>query len=203
LGAVQLLLGRQLDFDLRGGLQAAAALQPVAADDAVEQAAGFLLKRLRGVLRERGHRADVVEAALAVQGGNPWRAQQAAEQLSVWVARADWQPTLDGFARCVRILPDGDTPAEPEPELFREDAERELWAALQAALSTLADRSEPPGVDDFLSAFKPTIPAITRFFDAVLVMDADPAVRANRLALMRHVAALADGTVDLSRLEGF
>ena len=203
LGAVQLLLGRQLDFDLRGGLQAAAALQPVAADDAVEQAAGFLLKRLRGVLRERGHRADVVEAALAVQGGNPWRAQQAAEQLSVWVARADWQPTLDAFARCVRILPDGDAAVAPEPELFREDAERELWVALQAAESALAAQSEPPGVDDFLSVFTPTIPAITRFFDAVLVMDADPAVRVNRLALLRRVAALADGTVDLSKLEGF
>ena len=203
LGAVQLLLGGQIDVDLRAGLHAAAALQPVGADNAVEQAADFLVQRLRGVLRERGYRHDVVEAALGVQGGNPWRAQQAAEQLSVWVARADWQPTLDAFARCVRILPDGDAAVAPEPELFREDAERELWVALQAAESALAAQSEPPGVDDFLSVFTPTIPAITRFFDAVLVMDADPAVRANRLALLRRVAALADGTVDLSKLEGF
>ncbi len=203
LGAVQLLLGGQIDVDLRAGLHAAAALQPVGADNAVEQAADFLVQRLRGVLRERGYRHDVVEAALGVQGGNPWRAQQAAEQLSVWVARADWQPTLDAFARCVRILPDGDAAVAPEPELFREDAERELWVALQAAESALAAQSEPPGVDDFLSVFTPTIPAITRFFDAVLVMDADPAVRVNRLALLRRVAALADGTVDLSKLEGF
>ncbi len=203
LGAVQLLLGCPLDFDLCAILQAAAALQPVAADDAVEQAADFLVRRLRGVLRERGYPPDVVEAALAVQGGHPWRAQQAAQQLSARVACADWQLTLDAFARCVRILPDDGPAAAPEPKLFREDAERELWAALQAAESVLVTQPELPGVDDFLSAFTPTIPAITRFFDAVLVMDDDAAVRANRLALLRRVAVLADGTVDFSKLEGF
>ena len=58
-------------------------------------------------------------------------------------------------------------------------------------------------VDDFLSAFAPVIPAITRFFDAVLVMDEVAAVRANRLALLHRVVVLADGTADLSKLEGF
>jgi glycyl-tRNA synthetase beta subunit len=34
-------------------------------------------------------------------------------------------------------------------------------------------------------------------------MDEDKAVRENRLAQLQHIAALADGIVDLSRLEGF
>ena len=203
LGIVQMMLGRELDFDVLAGLQAAAALQPVAADAAVEQAADFLVRRLRGVLREHGYRPDVVEASLAVQGGNPWRAQQAAEQLRAWVARADWQSTLDAFARCVRILPDDGPAAAPEPYLFADDAERELWEAVQAAQSALSSQSAQPCVDDFLSAFTHTIPAITRFFDGVLVMDEDAAVRANRLALLGGVAALAGRTVDLSKLDGF
>jgi len=35
------------------------------------------------------------------------------------------------------------------------------------------------------------------------VMDPDPAVRQNRLALLQQLAALAEGIVDLSKLEGF
>jgi glycyl-tRNA synthetase beta subunit len=46
-------------------------------------------------------------------------------------------------------------------------------------------------------------PAITRLFDAVLIMDDDAAVRENRLALLQRVAGLAKGVADLSVLEGF
>jgi glycyl-tRNA synthetase len=58
-------------------------------------------------------------------------------------------------------------------------------------------------VDDVLSAIEPLVPAINLFFDKVLVMDPDPAVRENRLGLVQSVAALTEGVVDLSRLEGF
>jgi glycyl-tRNA synthetase beta chain len=46
-------------------------------------------------------------------------------------------------------------------------------------------------------------PAISRFFDDVLVMDEDTAVRENRLALLQQIANLTTGLADLSELEGF
>jgi glycyl-tRNA synthetase beta subunit len=58
-------------------------------------------------------------------------------------------------------------------------------------------------VDDFLEAFLPMIPVINRFFDEVLVMAEDEAVRKNRLALLQRLSALADGVAEMSRLEGF
>jgi len=42
-----------------------------------------------------------------------------------------------------------------------------------------------------------------RFFTDVLVMAEDPAVRAARLALVQRIAALPDGSADLSQLQGF
>jgi glycyl-tRNA synthetase beta subunit len=47
------------------------------------------------------------------------------------------------------------------------------------------------------------VPLITEFFDNVLVMAEDQAVRENRLGLLQSIAALADGTLDFTRLEGF
>jgi glycyl-tRNA synthetase beta subunit len=47
------------------------------------------------------------------------------------------------------------------------------------------------------------IPAISTFFDEVLVMAEDPALRANRLGLLQGIAGLAKGVADFSKLEGF
>jgi glycyl-tRNA synthetase beta subunit len=54
-----------------------------------------------------------------------------------------------------------------------------------------------------MHAFLPMIPAINRFFEAVMVMAEDPTARANRLGLLQRIARLAKGTADFSKLEGF
>jgi glycyl-tRNA synthetase beta chain len=43
-------------------------------------------------------------------------------------------------------------------------------------------------------------PVVDRFFDDVLVMADDPAVRANRLALLRGVAQTMNRVADISKL---
>ena len=58
-------------------------------------------------------------------------------------------------------------------------------------------------MDDFFNQLLPIIPAINAFFDTVLVMDEDQAVRENRLGLLQGISGLASGIVDLSLLEGF
>jgi len=58
-------------------------------------------------------------------------------------------------------------------------------------------------VEGFFNAFLPAIPVINRFFDAVMVMAEDPAVRANRLGLLQTLAALPTDVADFSLLEGF
>jgi len=65
-----------------------------------------------------------------------------------------------------------------------------------------ADRF-PGSVDDFIKSFVPIIPAIDRFFEQVMVMTEDEALRENRLALLQRVVRLASGVADFSRLEGF
>ncbi len=58
-------------------------------------------------------------------------------------------------------------------------------------------------VDAFMDAFTPLIPEINRFFEEVMVMVEDDAVRENRLGLLQGVTSLTDGIVDMSCLEGF
>ncbi|MCK4961102.1 MAG: hypothetical protein KAS19_01400, partial [Anaerolineales bacterium] len=87
-----------------------------------------------------------------------------------------------------------------DPDRFVEEDERGLYAALQVVDGTVR---APGSVDDFISSFRPMIPAISTFFDEVLVMDEDRDLRANRLGLLQRIAGLSSGVVDLSKLEGF
>ena len=158
----------------------------------------FLIGRLRGQLLEAGYRYDVVEAVLAEQAHNPYRALLGVQQLSAWVQRPDWPPILAAYARCVRITRDQAVTHGLQPERLVDPAEVALYEAYRAASGQSIE-----SVDDFLAAVMPMIPAISRFFDEVLVMAEDPEVRANRLALLQGIARLARGLADFSKLEGF
>jgi glycyl-tRNA synthetase len=206
LGLVQALCANALEIDLRPALAAAAARLPIPAS-AESQAAclDFIVERLRNWLLESGERFDVVDAVVSLQGENPARAAQAVRQLSAWIARPDWNRILPAYARCVRIMRSaGGAVAEAyKPLPGTEPAEQELYAALQTAEETLRQLPGSRTPDDFLNAFLPMIPAVDRFFEAVLVMVDEAQVRLNRLALMGRIAALAQGVADLAKLEGF
>ncbi|MBI3360752.1 MAG: glycine--tRNA ligase subunit beta [Chloroflexi bacterium] len=199
LGIVQVLIGRELAFDVREGLAAAAALQPISiAVEVIAQAAEFVAGRLRVQLVDSGLRYDVVDAVLAERGSNPVRAKQAALELSAWVAKSDWPQTLAAYSRCVRITRDQKQMYPISPDEFVEPAEKNLYAAYQSASARPFDT-----LDDFCHALLPMIPAISKFFDDVLVMTDDKAVRENRLGLLQGIAAMARGVADFSKLEGF
>ena len=90
-----------------------------------------------------------------------------------------------------------------DPARFVQPAEHELYTAYQEARARVKPEST---VDEFLTTFLPLVDVIDRYFareSGVMVMAEDQTLRENRLAQLQHIAALADGIVDLSRLEGF
>ncbi|MBI4739477.1 hypothetical protein HY772_08115 [Candidatus Woesearchaeota archaeon] len=116
------------------------------------------------------------------------------------MAREDWSTILPAYARCVRITRDQKHVYEVNPSNFLLDAEKNLWDAYQDAPRTL---DAVTSLDGFLNSFLPMIPAINKFFEEVMVMDKDQAVRENRLGLLQKISAMANGVADLSKLEGF
>ena len=204
LGVVQNLIAHEAPFSVREGLAAAAHHLPEQApDDALDAALGFVVERLRGYLRDRSFRFDVVDAVLAARGHDPFRALKGVRELTRWVARREWSRILDNYARCVRITRDIDEQYALVPAQFAQPAERELYAAYQQARAQIGPGSSVGG---FLSAFTPMVDVIDRYFareSGVLVMVEDRDLRENRLAQLQAIAALAEGIVDLSRLEGF
>jgi glycyl-tRNA synthetase len=201
IGTVQPLIEHAVDFDLRAAIDKSAATQPIPVTDEVKaQVFEFIAGRLKVVLNDQGYKYDVVDAVLAAQANNPAGAARAVRQLLGWVARPDWAATLDAYARCVRIVRSaGQNRFTVNPERFEDQAERDLYAAVQKSTGGAPISS----IDELFQSIQPLIPFINNFFDKVLVMAEDPAVKENRLALLQQIAGLANGLADLSKLEGF
>jgi glycyl-tRNA synthetase len=200
LGLVQIMIDREIDADLRKLIWTAGSVQPVTLDDATRaRILDFITGRLRvWLLEEEKLPFDVVEAVLAEQGFNPYRALLNGRELAKWVQLGDWEKLLDAYARCVRITRK-EQPFRLKPASLTPAEAVELFQAVKTIEGDLTGVS----VNEFLKAFSAIVPTITRFFDNVLVMDEDQAVRENRLALLQYVANLAKGRADLSKLSGF
>ncbi len=201
MGLIQVLTERRIDFDLRQGLALAAEQLPIAASSQTQaEVLSFIKGRLEGWLREQGYRYDVVAGVLAERGHNPYLAAQTVKAFAPWVERGDWMDILNSYARCVRIVRDFEEIFPLNPALFIEPATEELHRAYLRAAERITPQSP---IDELLEELRSMIPAITRFFDDVLVMTEERALRENRLALLQRIAALPKGIVDLSKVEGF
>jgi glycyl-tRNA synthetase len=201
LGAVQNLIVKEISLSLRPLMLEAGALMPVpVSDEALAAASDFVAERLRGWLRDKGFRHDVVDAVLAERGDDPYSAYRATAHLTAWVERDDWMDLLNAYGRCIRIVRDQSERFEFKVGMDPEPATAALAEAWRTARSQIRPESD---VDRFLTALRPMIPAINRFFDDVLVMHEDQALRESRLGLLQNIWELGRGIVDVTRLEGF
>lgn len=201
IGLIHLIRGHGLQVDLREFLELSSQHLPVKVTAEVKASCmEFISAREQVLLLSEDHKHDVVDAILKEQGHDPASAWKAVGDLEEYVSRRDWPEILQAYARCARITRNEEIDAHINESLLREPEELELFKSLQEAEGI--DRSNG-SINDFFQVFEPLIPAITKFFDEVLVMDEDLAVRSNRLALLRRIVLLASGVVDLSQLEGF
>ncbi|MER8535403.1 glycine--tRNA ligase subunit beta [Mesorhizobium sp. M1005] len=89
-----------------------------------------------------------------------------------------------------------------EPALFREDAEKALYAAVNQAERQAGEAIQNEDFSAAMLALSVLREPVDSFFDEVLVNDEDQAVRANRLALLARIRAATDRVADFSKIAG-
>ncbi|MDR7544066.1 MAG: glycine--tRNA ligase subunit beta [Armatimonadota bacterium] len=217
-GMVAILAAHGLHLSLAGIFDVAAEVYEAAPDArarAATSCVSLALQRLRMALQDQGMAYDTVDAVLAAGGDDV--ADLVARARALQAVRTDpAMPRLStGFARASRILKQGHPAATIDEGLLEQGSECGLyqaWKQVRADVERLlAGRGEmrrgtaPEPVERYaraLEALERLADPIDRFFDDVLVMAPDPAVRANRLALLREVTATFLEVADFSRLSG-
>src|SRR5690606_12584860 len=159
---------------------AAARRQPIdVAPEAVAEAERFVARRLEQSLLDEGLPVHVVRA-VRPHAGSPARAAETAADLAKLLAPPTFERLTTALQRVLRIVPD-DVAAGYDPALFTEPAERELHAAFAA------DLPADPTLPEFYETATTLIDPIDAYFDDVMVMAEDPAVRANRLGFLAAI----------------
>ncbi|GIH11213.1 glycine--tRNA ligase [Rhizocola hellebori] len=183
-------------LSLLDALGTAAAQQPVpVAADTVEAVLEFLARRLEQQLLDEGHPVDRVRAVL-LHAHRPRYADRILAQLNGLSDRSDFRRLAAALQRARRIVPAGQHPPVSPADLT-EPAEQRLHETVVRMRGSLGEAVD---LDRLVSASHELPDAVDDFFDALLVMAEDPAVRATRIGLVASVAELGDGVLDWSEL---
>ena len=204
IGAIRIIVEKRLSIglpELIGAAFDAFAGVPAVADarTALED---FIYERLRGYLRDAGYTANEAEAVLCQR---PARLDLVPVQAAAVRAFGEL-PESDALAaankRIVNILRKSGSEAAVGIDRARlaDGAEHDLYLALQKLQPIVDDRCTTGDFAGALLALAGAKPAVDKFFEDVLVMADDPALRANRLALLRGVAQTMNRVADISKL---
>jgi len=159
----------------------------------IEELHGFVLERLRGYFADQGVASPLFDAVAAVAGGDTATLPDFERRLKAIAEFAGLEeaPALAAANKRIRnILRKAEEaiPDTVEAAQLREPAEQALAAALSEAIAAtdplLAER-DYVGVLRRLAALRAPVDA---FFDGVMVMADDAALRRNRLALLKRLA---------------
>ncbi len=206
LGVIRMLLEKDLRADLKPLLENAydafSDKLPAVRAEPVEALASFIFDRLAGSLREQGGTAQEVDAVLALK---PQRLGDVPKRLAAvraFAALPEAPALAAANKRIGNILKksEGDVAATVNKDLLPEPAEQALFAAMQATVPAANAKFDAGDYTASLQALAALRAPVDAFFDGVMVNADDPALKANRLGLLKQLHDAMNRVADLSRL---
>ncbi|UPA23960.1 glycine--tRNA ligase subunit beta [Shinella oryzae] len=167
----------------------------------------FFHDRLKVYLRDMGARHDLIDAVLTPDADDLLMVARRVEALTAFITSEEGRNLLAGTKRATQLLAAEEkkgtvVEVAVSPDLLKLDDEKALYAAIETASR---DAAAAVAGEDFRSAMAAlsTLRApVDQFFTDVLVNDEDPAVRANRLALLSSIRAATGTVADFSKIAG-
>jgi glycyl-tRNA synthetase beta chain len=213
LGIVRIILEKKLPVSLSLAIGAASKIlltNPPKRGVTPEQETGileFIVDRARFVFRERDKFGyDETNAVFRAGAEDLVDARKRLEALKAIRKSKNFEPLAVSFKRIRKILEKaGVTTSETHPvqsELFEAEAERALFTGMRSAAIRVDVEKRSGRYKEALEVIAGLRPDVDRFFDQVLVMAEQEAVRRNRLALLSELLRQFTTIADFSELGG-
>ncbi|MCA0056174.1 MULTISPECIES: glycine--tRNA ligase subunit beta [unclassified Mesorhizobium] len=207
LGVVRILVENRIRLGLTTIFGSASMNYTVGSTDQVRDLLAFFHDRLKVYLRDQGARHDLIDAVITPQSDDLLQIVRRVEALGTFLDTENGKNLLAGTKRAANILAAEEKKktaiAETvEPALFREDAEKSLFAAVNQAEKQAGEAIQNEDFSAAMLALSVLREPVDSFFERVLVNDEDQAVRANRLALLARIRAATDQVADFSKIAG-
>lgn len=205
IGLLRIIIEKELALDVQALVAGSARMygdkleNPNTANDVFE----FLLGRYRAMYEEQGIRAEVILAVQALKPTQPLDFDRRVKAVAHFAALPEAEALAAGNKRVANILAKERVLAHAaiSPALLSDPAEKALAEAVARLEQELAPLFEAHDYTPALSQLAALRPQVDAFFDQVMVMAEDVAVRANRLLLLSRLRALFLQVADISLLQ--
>jgi len=202
IGILNILLGSEWNISLRPIFKASMELLNVLAekqDELLDQVEEFFTLRLKNIFLDREVPHHVIDLLLS----NNELSVADAEGLvnALLVNRIDENVELvQAYTRMYNLVKDVEYTGV-NSDLLKEDAEKALFEAASKASEISSAAWEAGDYDAVVAVPATLVPAINKFFEDVMVMDKDEAIKANRLQLVRLAYSVMAIIGDISALK--
>ena len=202
IGILNILLNSEWNISLRPIIVESMNLLNVPTDKQDEllgQVEEFITLRLKNIFLDREVPHHVIDLLLS---NNELSVADAEGLVKALLAnRIDENVELvQAFTRMYNLVKDV-TYTGVDESLFREEAERALYEAATKASEASIDAWDKNDYDAVVAVPATLVPVINKFFEDVMVMDKDEAIKANRLQLVRLAYSVMAIIGDISALK--
>ena len=202
IGILNILLGSEWNISLRPIFKASMELLNVPAekqDELLGQVEEFFTLRLKNIFLDREVPHHVIDLLLS---NNELSVADAEGLVNALLAnRIDEDVELvQAYTRMYNLVKDVEYTGV-NSDLLKEDAEKELFEAASKASEASSAAWEAGDYDAVVAVPATLVPAINKFFEDVMVMDKDEAIKANRLQLVRLAYSVMAIIGDISALK--
>jgi len=203
LGILRILIDKSLPLNLFELINIAFAAFPQGMlGDAHTDAETFVFDRLSGMMRDQGYSVNEVDAVISMRPVQVMLVPKQLNAVRAFAALSESESLAAANKRVGNILKkaEGEVGATADPSRFVEAAETALFAALGEIAPHAGAAFEAGDYTASLQALAALKAPVDAFFDHVMVNADDPALRANRLALLNQLHRTMNRVADLSRL---
>jgi glycyl-tRNA synthetase beta chain len=205
LGVVRICIEQALDLDLEKVLNSAASAFDIQLDAAaaVEPVFSYVMDRLQGYYQDQGVEVDLIDAVLATRPRNLLDIDRRIQACRAFRLLPEAESLAAANKRISNILKktDQDIPDQVDTARLSDDAEKQLAGELEKMNTAVVPLMDAGDYTPALTQLAGLRNSVDAFFDQVMVMVDDDALRANRLALLKSLAGLFLRVADLSRLQ--
>ncbi|HID81313.1 MAG TPA: glycine--tRNA ligase subunit beta [Chromatiales bacterium] len=205
LGILRILIEQKLDLDLKNLMQQAADNlgSRLTNDAVVDDAFDYVMDRLKAYYQDQRVAVGVIDAVLAQRPTRPLDFDRRIQAVKAFHDLPEAESLAAANKRIRNILKkvDGQINDSVDEKLLQEKAEQTLYsevAKMQASVTPLFDAGDYEPALKQLAGLRESV---DQFFDDVMVMTDDEALKNNRLALLDKMRNLFLRVADLSRLQ--
>jgi len=204
LGVLRILIERDLPLRLDELVNAAFSAFTPAIADAHTDLETFMFERMKGYFADASYTTQEIDAVLSMRPVVTHKIPLQLAAVRAFAALPEAASLAAANKRVANILRQAETKGESvrdaDAKLLQDPAERALFDALKLASSTAMPLFKKGDYTGYLKTFAVLKTPVDAFFDSVMVMAEDAALRRNRIALLEDLRREMNQIADISKL---